>query len=66
MKRALFIIFKKYSGILEGGGMANQRNLTMAQRVLGSENVYTIYLHDESKRRSLWNRLLSALCFPFG
>lgn len=66
MKRALFIIFKKYSGILEGGGMANQRNLTMAQRVLGEENVDVIYLHDESKRRSLWNVMASAVCYPFG
>lgn len=66
MKRVLFIIFKKYSGILEGGGMANLRNLTMAQRVLGTENVDTIYLHDESKRRSVWNLVASAACFPFG
>ena len=48
MKRALFIIFKKYRGILEGGGVANQRNLTMAQRVLDEGNVDVIYLHDES------------------
>ena len=66
MRRALFIIFKKYSGILEGGGMANQRNLTMAQQVLGEENVDVIYLHDESKRRSVWNLMASAACFPFG
>lgn len=66
MKRALFIIFKKYNGILEGGGMANQRNLTMAQQILGTENVDTIYIHDESKKRSLANIFLSAVCMPFG
>ena len=61
MKRALFIIFKKYRGILEGGGVANQRNLTMAQRVLGEGNVDVIYLHDESQRRSVWNLMASAV-----
>ena len=66
MKRALFVIFKKYNGILEGGGIANQRNLTMAQHILGKENVDTIYLHDENKKRSIWNIILSALVFPFG
>lgn len=66
MKRALFIIFKKYRGILEGGGVANQRNLTMAQRVLGEGNVDVIYLHDESQRRSVWNLMASAVCYPFG
>lgn len=66
MKRALYITFKKYNSVLDGGGMANLRNLTMAQNMLGKENVDAIYIHDESKRRSLFNLLASALCFPFG
>lgn len=65
-KRALFIVFKKYKGILEGGGMANRRNLVMAQHILGTKNVDVVYLHDESKRRPLWDVVLSALFFPFG
>lgn len=66
MKRALFVAFKKYHGILDGGGMANQRNLIMAQTVLGTDHVDSIYLHDDSQKRSLWNLFASALCFPFG
>lgn len=66
MKRALFVAFKKYNGILNGGGMANQRNLTMLQKVLGTDCVDAVYLHDDSKKRSLWNLFVSALCFPFG
>jgi hypothetical protein len=66
MKRALFVAFKKYNGILDGGGMANQRNLIMAQKVLGADQVDAVYLHDDSKKRSLWNLFVSALCFPFG
>ncbi len=66
MKRALFIAFKKYNSVLDGGGIANQRNLSMAQQILGVENVETIYVHDERKKRSVWNLLASAICFPFG
>ena len=66
MKRALFVTFKKNSGILNGGGIANQRNLIMTQKVLGEDFVDTIYLHDDSKKRSLWNLFVSALSFPFG
>ena len=66
MKRSLFIIFKKCNGILGGGGLANQRNLTMAQHILGKDNVDVIYIHDEAKKRSLWNFLASCLFFPFG
>ncbi len=66
MKRALYVTFKKYNGILDGGGMANLRNLTMARRGLGADCVDTVYLHDDSKKRSLWNLFVSALCFPFG
>lgn len=66
MKRALFVVFKKYNTILEGGGIANERNIAMARRILGEDNVTVIYIHDESRKRSLWNLALSALCFPFG
>jgi hypothetical protein len=65
-KRALFITFKKYNSVLDGGGIANQRNLSMAQQILGAENVKAIYIHDERKKRSFLNLLASAICFPFG
>ena len=66
MKNVLFILFKRYNGILEGGGLTNQRNVRMAEQILGKENVDVFYVHDESKRRSLSNLMLSALYFPFG
>lgn len=66
MKKVLFVLFKKYCGILEGGGIANKRNLSIAQRILGNKNVDVVYIHDEGKRRSLWNWFLSACYFPFG
>ena len=66
MKRVLFVLFKKYNGILEGGGMANRRNLSMAYQLLGEENVDVVYVHDENKKRTLWNWLASVFYFPFG
>ena len=66
MGRALFVVFKKENGILEGGGLANQRNLQMGRQLLGEENVDVVYIHDEAKGRTWWNLLLSCLCFPFG
>ena len=49
MKKVLFVLFKKYCGILEGGGIANKRNLSIAQRILGNKNVDVVYIHDEGK-----------------
>ncbi|MBO7067099.1 MAG: glycosyltransferase [Bacteroidaceae bacterium] len=66
MKNILFILFKRYNGILEGGGLVNQRNVRIAEEILGKENVCVYYVHDDSKQRSIGNLALSALFFPFG
>ena len=66
IKNVLFVQFKHYTGILEGGGLVNQRNVQMAEQLLGAENVRVYYVHDDARRRSLGNWLLSALYFPFG
>ena len=66
IKNVLFVLFKRYTGILEGGGLVNQRNVEMAQQLLGADNVRLYYVHDDARRRSLGNLFLSALCFPFG
>ena len=65
-KKALFIWFKRYTGILEGGGLVNVRNFTLAQQVLGPDNVDSFYVHDEAHPRSLFKAAYSALLFPFG
>ncbi len=66
IKNVLIVQFKHYEGILEGGGLVNQRNVDMAEQLLGAENVRVYYLHDDARRRSLSNLFLSALYFPFG
>lgn len=66
MGKALFISFKKYNSILEGGGIANQRNVTAAMNVLGTENVDIYYVHDENKNQGLMDYIKSAMFFPLG
>lgn len=65
-KKILFVCFKKYSSILEGGGKANQRNIDMATTVLGENNVDVIYIHDESKKRGLLQLVISCFWMLFG
>lgn len=65
-KKALFICFKKYRGILEGGGVINTRNYVIVQQILGEENVEAFYIHDEANRRSLLNKIYSVALFPLG
>lgn len=65
-KKVLFLLFKRYRGILEGGGVVNQQNLKMARDLFGEDNVKVVYVHDEYRRRSLWSYALAILLFPFG
>lgn len=65
-KKALFIWFKRYTELLEGGGLVNSRNYYMAQQILGDENVESYYVHDEAHPSSLINKMFSAALFPFG
>ena len=64
--KVLFICFKKYNTILEGGGIANQRNIDMTKKIVGEPNVDISYIHDESKKRSLWNKIISLFWMIFG
>lgn len=65
-KKVLFILFKRYRGILEGGGVCNERNLSMTKELFGEHNVDVLYLHDEERKRSLFSYFMALLLFPFG
>lgn len=66
MKKILFVSFKKYNTILEGGGIANQRNVRVAESIFGKQNVGCFYVNDEDKQNSFWEKIRSVLLFPFG
>ncbi len=65
-KRILFVAFKKYNSILEGGGIANARSVDMARRIVGEENVDVFYMNDDDNRLFLPRLIQSACLFPFG
>lgn len=59
-KKALFVCFKHYNSILDGGGLANQRCHGMLQRVFGAGEVDSIYVLDERVKPSCWSLPRSA------
>lgn len=65
-QRILFVAFKKYNSILEGGGIANARSVSMAKQILGMNNVDVFYMNDEDKRPSVLHLAQSASLLPFG
>lgn len=65
MARALFIWFKRYDNILEGGGLTNMRNYTAAKQILGEENVDSYYIHQDEEKPSWPSKLRSAFLFLF-
>ncbi len=65
-QRILFVAFKKYNSILEGGGIANARSVSMAKQILGANNVDVFYMNDEDKRPSVLHLAQSASLLPFG
>lgn len=62
-KKILFVCFKRYNSILDGGGMANLRCLRMLEKCLGKQNVTAIYLHDERKKLSFLEKICSIYYF---
>lgn len=66
MTRILFINFKKYSTILEGGGIANQRNIDAARQLFGEQNVDVEYLHNEQEMSSLITKLCNLFWMMLG
>ena len=45
-KKVLFVWFKRYEGILDGGGQANFRCFNALRRIFGEEAIDSLYVHD--------------------
>ena len=52
MKKLLFIRYKKPGEILEGGEVLSKRTFDILGRLLGSENVHTLYINDGIKEKT--------------
>ena len=66
MSKLLFIRYKKSGNIHEGGEQCSQKNHDALCSLLGAENVDTIYIHDETRRRGVQDYARGAFWFPFG
>lgn len=64
--KILFITFKRFTGILEGGGVENARTVRLARTLFGEDAVDEFFLHDEAKPRIWRGTVAAALGFPFG
>lgn len=51
--KILYIAFKCYNDILEGGGLANKRNLDILNSLAGEKNVTPFYVHNPSESSSI-------------
>ena len=61
----LFIRYKKSRSILDGGEQVSQKNYNVLSRIVGEEHVTTCYIHDETRRRTLFDYVKGVLYFPF-
>lgn len=64
-KRLLYIRYKKSGKVLEGGEQVSQKNWSVLCRLLGEQNVDTVFIHDENRKRTLFDYLKGAFWFPF-
>lgn len=62
--RILCIRYKNTKGIFEGGERGAEERYECLCGVVGKENVDTLYIHDENKRRGLMVYLRGVLYFP--
>lgn len=63
MNKLLFIRYKKSKNIFEGGEQCSQRNYNILAQHLGEDNIYVYYVHDETKKKTIFDYLLGVIYF---
>ncbi len=66
MSKLLFIQYRPFGAVMNGGDQGTKKNLDMLRRALGEENVDVFYLHDKAGKSSLWEYAKGAMLMPFG
>lgn len=64
--KILFIWYKRSKGILEGGGQGSKRNYYLCEQVAGADNVDSLYIHDEFRKKRVWDYAQALWGFPLG
>ena len=66
MSRLLFIQYRPFGAVMNGGDQGTKKNLEMLGRVMGEENVEVYYLHDKAGKSSVAEYAKGAALMPFG
>ena len=66
MSKLLFIQYRPFGAVMNGGDQGTKKNLEMLRHTLGDENVDVYYLHNNAGKSSSLEYLKGALIMPFG
>ena len=66
MSKLLFIQYRPFGAVMNGGDQGTKKNLEALRAVLGEANVDVFYLHDKAGRSSLWEYFRAVFYLPFG
>ena len=66
MSKLLFIQYRPFGAVMNGGDQGTKKNLDMLCRVMGEKNIDVFYLHDKAGKSSLWEYAKGAMLMPFG
>ena len=66
MPKLLFIQYRPFGKVMNGGDQGTKKNLDGLRLVMGETNVNVFYLHDKSGKSSLVEYAKGALLMPFG
>ena len=66
MKKLLFIQYRSFGAVMNGGDQGTKKNLEMLRSTLGDENVDVYYLHNNAGKSSPLTYMKGVLLMPFG
>ena len=66
MTKLLFIQYRPFGAVMNGGDQGTKKNLDLLCRVLGVDNVDVFYLHPKSGKSTLLEYVKGAILMPFG
>ena len=66
MRKLLFIQYRPFGNVMNGGDQGTKKNLDMLRGALGNENVTVYYLHSKSGKSSPVEYMKGAMYMPFG
>lgn len=66
MSKLLFIQYRPFGAVMNGGDQGTKKNLDALRAVLGEANVDVYYLHNKAGRSSIGEYIKAAFYLPFG